>query len=519
MTLAGWQFEIVRPLWLTALAILPVLVYFAAATWTGHGPVRRLASLAARVLLLTLIILALCDVRLVLPAAEQRSRPDASAAAAQPAITGNRVLLVGGRPASAAPLAAALANRGLRIEVRPLEDAPEQAKGFEPFDAVVLCDVSAAALGEKRMEALRRYVRDFGGGLAAIGGEASFTPGGYRDTPLEDILPVWSEAKKNKPRPTLAIALVLDCSGSMEGKSIALAKEGTRRVVEMLGPRDQIGVVAFEERSRWVCPLHACTDKAEILRRVDAVAAGGETDMYPAIDKAYLALRDAYADRKHILVLTDGVSAPGDFDGLVKSIAADGITLSTVAIGPEAAGPLLQEMAEKGGGQYYACDDAGRLPQIFALETGIAGKLGVTEAAFFPLLLHAGPTLAGLNLDHIPTLLGYVETRPKPGARVALAAKDGDPLLVFGSCGRGATAAFTSDATPHWAAAWLRWPEFGRFWELVVRQTLRKPPAAPPPPAPPVPSVAPSPRTLPLWRTLLAAAVALFVLDVCVKRL
>ena len=241
------------------------------------------------------------------------------------------------------------------------------------------------------MEALRRYVRDFGGGLVAVGGDQSFTPGGYRATPLEDALPVLSEAKKNRPRPTLAMVIVLDCSGSMEGKSLALAKEGTRRAVEMLGPRDQIGVVAFEERSRWVCPLHPCNDKAEILRRVDAVAAGGETDMHPAIDRAYLALRDAYADLKHILVLTDGVSAPGDFDGLVKSIAADGITLSTVAIGPEAAGPLLQEMAQEGRGHYYACDDAARLPQIFALETGIAGKLGVSEAPFLPLAVHANP--------------------------------------------------------------------------------------------------------------------------------
>ena len=135
-----------------------------------------------------------------------------------------------------------------------------------------------------------------------------------------------------------------------------------------------------------------------------------------------------------------------------------------MAIGPEAAGPLLQEMAEKGGGHYYACDDARRLPQIFALETGIAGKLGVTEAPFVPLSGTAGPTLDRLSLDRLPTLLGYVETRPKSGVRVMLTAKDGDPLLVLGICGRGRTAAFMSDATPHWAAAWLRWPEFGRFW-------------------------------------------------------
>ena len=93
---------------------------------------------------------------------------------------------------------------------------------------MILSNVPAASLPAERMEVLRRYVGDFGGGLIAVGGDQSFTPGGYRGTPLEEILPVRSEAKKNKPKPTLAMVLVLDCSGSMEGKSISLAKQAAR---------------------------------------------------------------------------------------------------------------------------------------------------------------------------------------------------------------------------------------------------------------------------------------------------
>ena len=89
------------------------------------------------------------------------------------------------------------------------------------------------------------------------------------------------------------MVLVLDCSGSMEGKSITLAKQAAGRAVEMLGPRDQVGVLAFEDKNWWVSPLHVCNDKDDILRRIDTIAAGGETDMYPALDKAYLALRES----------------------------------------------------------------------------------------------------------------------------------------------------------------------------------------------------------------------------------
>ena len=173
-------------------------------------------------------------------------------------------------------------------------------------------------------------------------------------------------------------------------------------------------------------------------------------------------------------MLTDGVSAPGDFEGLVEKIAADGITLSTVAIGEEAAGPLLQDLAAAAKGHYYFCDDVARVPQIFALETSIAGKLGITEEPFFPQVVHADAVLAGLDLEHAPTLLGYVETEPKPAGQVLLASKSGDPLLVFGRYGRGTTVAFTSDIQSRWAAAWLRWPGFGRFWGRLVRAAMRR---------------------------------------------
>ena len=75
---------------------------------------------------------------------------------------------------------------------------PTRAEDLGRYDLVILSNVPAAALPAERMEAIRRYVSELGGGLIAIGGEQSFTPGGYRGTPLEDILPVRSEAQKGQ---------------------------------------------------------------------------------------------------------------------------------------------------------------------------------------------------------------------------------------------------------------------------------------------------------------------------------
>jgi uncharacterized membrane protein/uncharacterized protein YegL len=463
-----------------------------------------------------------------------------------------RVLLVDSRPEAAAQLAEALGREHFEVKVCKPEEMPAGADGLAGYDLVILSNVSAAALPAERMESIGRYVSG-GGGLIAVGGEESFTPGGYRGTPLEEILPVRSEARKDKPKPTLAMVLVLDCSGSMEGKSLNLAKQAVGRAVEMLGPRDQVGILAFEDKNWWVSPLHVCTDKEQILRSLETIVAGGETDMYPALDKAYLALRESYADLKHVIVLTDGVSAPGDFDGLAKQIAADGISVSTVAIGQEAAGPLLAEIAATAKGHYYFCDDVARVPQIFALETSMAGKIGITEEPFVPRVVHARAMLTGLDIEHAPPLLGFVETQAKPESETVLVTKSGDPLLVFGRHGRGRTVAFTSDAESRWAAAWLRWPDFGRFWVQLAREAMRQEAstgAAPPVPAFPeefrirpantallkeivkVSGGRYDPRPAELlsssgrtametvldWRDMLLAAVVLFLLDLFVKR-
>jgi hypothetical protein len=315
-----------------------------------------------------------------------------------------------------------------------------------------------------------------GGGLIAVGGPQAFTAGGYRGTALEDALPVLSEVAVAKPKPSLAMVLVLDTSGSMEGHSIALAKEAIHRAVDMLTPHDQVGLLAFQDESQWVIPLGPVVQKDKILAQIGTLTAGGGTTMYPAIDRAYLALRECYADLKHILVVTDGISNPGDFDALSRRVAAAGITMSIVGVGSEPARPLLRRIAELAKGRAYFCDDAAALPKIFTIETRSAAKLGITEEAFRPQVIHPSAATGGLDFARVPSLLGYVETRARPESQVVLAARTGEPILALWRYGLGTAAAFTSDIQSRWAAAWLRWDGFGPFWVQLVRQTMRKDP-------------------------------------------
>lgn len=385
-----------------------------------------------------------------------------------------RVLLADSDPEQARPLSWALEEQEFQVDVRPPQGIPETLAELQNYDLVILSNVPATALTGRQMQSVRTYVQDLGGGLVMLGGDQSFGLGGYYKTTLEEILPVRSDFEKEKEKPSLAMMLVVDKSGSMGGEKIEMAKEAARAAVELLGPSDQVGVLAFDGDNFWISDLHPCNDKGYVLDRIAALEAGGGTSMAPAMEEAFETLRSAVAKLKHVIILTDGVSEPGDFRGIAESMAAERITVTTVAMGSDADQGLLEEIAQVGAGRYYLADDPGQVPQIFAKETVTASKSAINEQPFTPTVVRPSQVLADVGLEEAPFLLGYVITRPKPTAEVILATENGDPLLAWWRYGLGMSAAFTSDAKARWGAEWLSWPQFGQFWAQVARHALRR---------------------------------------------
>jgi Ca-activated chloride channel homolog len=384
------------------------------------------------------------------------------------------VLIVDTNVQETSQLRWALEEQDLIVQVRPAEGLPRTLSELQKFDCVVLSNIPATTMSLQQMEILRTYVEDLGGGLVMIGGDQSFGLGGYYKTTLEEILPVRSNFDKEKEKPSLAMVLVIDKSGSMGGEKMEMAKDAAKGAAELLGPKDQLGVIAFDGQSYWVSELHSAADKGYIIDRISTIEASGGTSIYPGLSDAYEALVGASAKLKHVILLTDGHSEPGDFDGIAGDMVAARITLSSVAVGTGADQDLLQKLAETGSGRFYLCEEANSIPQIFAKETVEASKSAINELPFVPIMVRPTQVLAGIDLDTAPFLLGYVITKPKPTSEFILASEAGDPVLVWWRYGLGMTAAFTSDAKSQWAAEWLTWPNFGPFWAQVIRHCMRK---------------------------------------------
>jgi uncharacterized membrane protein len=385
-----------------------------------------------------------------------------------------RVLLVEIDPKLAKHLAWAMEEEDIVVDVRPPQGMPDSLADLQNYELLVLSNVPATSLTMRQMEVARTYVQDLGGGLIMIGGDQSFGLGGYYKTVLEEILPVRSDFEKEKEKPSLAMVLVVDKSGSMGGQKIELAKDAAKAAVELLGPNDKVGVVAFEGETYWVSEIHPATDKGYVLDRISSIEAGGGTNMAPAMEEAYIALHGTFAKLKHVIILTDGISAPGDFEGIAANMAAGRITVTTVGVGQGADQNLLEQIAKVGGGRYYFTDDPQSVPQIFAKETVTASKSAINEQPFMPQVIRPTQALSEIDFATAPFLLGYVVTRPKPTCEFVLATEQGDPLLAWWRYGLGMTVAFTSDAKSRWAAEWVSWPGYGKFWAQVIRNAMRK---------------------------------------------
>jgi Ca-activated chloride channel family protein len=372
------------------------------------------------------------------------------------------------------PLARALEKQGLDCELRGERGLPETMEDLLAFDAVVLADVPATSLSSRQMELLKRYVSDFGGGLAMLGSENSFGLGGYFRTPVEEALPLTSRYEKEKQKPSLAMVLVIDKSGSMGGQPIELARASAKAAAELLSAQDQIGVVGFDSNSHIVLNMTSAADRATVLNAIESLDASGGTDAYPGMLDGKKMLENSVAKVKHMIVLSDGQTPDSDFAGLVRDMRAQGMTVSGVSLGAGAAKDVMEMIAREGGGRYYETDDPATMPQIFTKETMQASRSAIKEDLFASVVTGDHPILAGYEKSQLPYVLGYVMTQAKPTANLLLAAETGDPLLAICRYGLGTGLSWTADLTEKWGGEWLGWGDGGGFWAQVFRGIVRK---------------------------------------------
>ena len=257
-----------------------------------------------------------------------------------------------------------------------------------------------------------------------------------------------------------------------------LCKAAAQAAVDVMADEQALGVLTFNDRYDWNIPIrNVGANRADIRRKIADITAGGETLIFPALEQAYLALRTAKARVKHVVLLSDGKSYPDEYEALVGRMVKANITVSTVAVGPSADPELLRNIAQWGRGRAHRVADANELPQIFVKETKDASSPAFDENNITPVV-KTPAFLTGVDLKHMPPLLGRTATVLKDSALEVLATPADDPLLAFWPIGLGRTAVFASDVKDRWGARWVGWREYGPFFTALIRALERRRPPA-----------------------------------------
>src|SRR5208337_3193022 len=214
------------------------------------------------------------------------------------------VLYVEGNPARASYLASALAAQELNVDTS--DPLPTSLREAERYDFIILSDMPAERVTLTQQETLEQYARDLGGGFLFAGGENGYGLGGWYHTTVERILPVRMDAEKRKDEPEVAMALVIDRSGSMTGLPLEMAKQAAKATADTLAADDLLEVIAFDSQPTRIVRMTPAKHGARIQSDIARIQAGGGTEIFPALDAAYQALSATRAKRKHAILLTDG---------------------------------------------------------------------------------------------------------------------------------------------------------------------------------------------------------------------
>ncbi|NEO52041.1 MAG: VWA domain-containing protein [Okeania sp. SIO3B5] len=159
------------------------------------------------------------------------------------------------------------------------------------------------------------------------------------------------ELERNVP---LNLCLILDHSGSMEGRPLETVKQAAGQLVDKLKEGDRLSVVSFDHRAKVIVSNQVINDPASIKREINKLRSSGGT----AIDEGLkLGIEELDKGQKDAIsqafILTDGENEHGDNDRCLKlaKLATDySMTLNSLGFGDDWNQDVLEKIADAGGG-------------------------------------------------------------------------------------------------------------------------------------------------------------------------
>lgn len=380
------------------------------------------------------------------------------------------------------PLAEALKDQDYEVQVvtDPSQLHVGQLTGAR---SVVLNNVPSFEIPSDFLQALNFYVREQGGGLMMVGGKQSFGSGGYFQSAVDELLPVSMELKNEHRKLSVAMAIVMDRSGSMAmsaggGKTkMNLANTGAARAVELLGGQDQVTVFAVDSHAHRIVPLVNVTQhKKSIIGKIRKVKSqGGGIFVYTGLKAAWKELQKSPAGTRHIILFSDAADSeePGKYKQLLAEMTSKGATVSVIGLGTakDSDAAFLQDIAKLGKGRCFFTRRPADIPRLFAQETvTVARSSYITD----PVGTHPTGQWSEISAKPFSWLTmadGYNLSYARDDSTTSLASTDEyrAPLVSHAQRGIGRTAAVSFPLGGKHSEKVRAWPQYGDFIQTLTQ--------------------------------------------------
>lgn len=166
----------------------------------------------------------------------------------------------------------------------------------------------------------------------------------------------------------LAVTLVIDVSGSMEGDPLAQARLAAAEFVQGLSPQDSVAVITFSDGVSLV--QNFTNDKDAAIHAIDGLTALGNTALYQAAADAAATAAAAPSPRRVIILLSDGVDygrmSSVTRDDSIAAVSAAGVPTYTIGLGTEIDREYLAAVAQASRARFLETPTAEGLSQLYS---------------------------------------------------------------------------------------------------------------------------------------------------------
>ncbi|MBF0385841.1 MAG: von Willebrand factor type A domain-containing protein [Candidatus Omnitrophica bacterium] len=194
-----------------------------------------------------------------------------------------------------------------------------------------------------------------------------------------DLFLVGLQGKVPKETPNSNLVFLIDTSGSMnQPNKLPLLISAFSMMVNQLGDKEKVAIVTYAGSAGKVLDSTSGSDKQSILEAINRLYAGGSTAGNAGIQLAYTIAKENFiaGGNNRVILATDGdfnvgVSSTSELSRMIEEKRKDGIFLTILGFGDgNYKDGRMQELADKGNGNYYYIDTLKEAKKVLVNELG-----------------------------------------------------------------------------------------------------------------------------------------------------